>query len=180
MDTIGQASEENGADELKHQEKGLGKMGRMKQYTGDDRPFSALDRKRGVLAHKMVQRNQRKDENVDSDEGWYSRDVSENSENYNSSEDIIDTAVFVSEPAKDKTDPVWTMSPLPCQCPPQAARRSLLNQPDPHNPLQVQAFISQYLRSNVVREQIGMNMNKYIFFVKKNWLKVCFIFEPVV
>ena len=160
---------------MKHQEEGLDKMGRIKGNAGDDRPFYVLDRKRGALAQKndktgkdkqkMIQRTQRKEENVESDEGWYSRDVSENSENYNSSEDIIDTAVFsgtkaASEPEKDKTDPVWTMSPLPCQCPPQAARRSLLNQPDPHNPLQVQAFISHYLRANVVREQKGMNMNK--------------------
>ena len=150
-------------------------MGRIKGNAGDDRPFSVLDRKRWELAQKndktgkdkqkMVQRNKRKDENVDSDEGWYSRDVSENSENYNSSEDIIDKAVFAatkaaSEPAKDKTDPVWTISQLPSQCPPHVARRYILNQPDPHNPLQVQAFISHYLRANVVREQKGMNMNK--------------------
>ena len=148
-------------------------MGRMKHHAGDDRPFSALDRKREALAQKndktgkdkqkLVQRNQRKNENVESDEGWYSRDVSENSENYNSSEDIIETSVFAgtkaaSEPAKRKTDPVWTMTPLPCQCPSQAARRSLPHQPDPHNPAQVQAFISQYLRTNVAREQKGMKI----------------------
>ena len=160
----------------------LGRMGRKKHQAGDDRPFTVLDRGRGGLSNdnqkkdrdkqKMFQNKNEETDHVESDEGWYSRDISENSENYNSSEDNGNTRGFaeIEEESfnQNKTfaefDSLSTFATpeigvaecgrlgRPCRLP-----RTI--HPDPHNPSQVSDYISQYLKTNVIREKGELGKN---------------------
>ena len=124
-------------------------MGRKTDKAEDDRPFSGMYKGRVVPGREKHQkerwkkmRKKNKYDTEESDEGWFSRDMSEISENSesgentNSIEDNADKPELVKSPAETNV-----------------SRRFLLNSPDPHNPQQVQAFISHFLRNNVVREK---------------------------
>ena len=134
-------------------------MGKKTDKTEDDRPFSGMDRGRVVPGREKHQRERckkmrkkNKDDTEESDEGWYSRDMSEISENSecvensNSSEDNADKPELV------KTENPWKTNVI---------RRLLLNSPDPNNPQQVQAFISHFLRNNVVRDRGTVGLTVY-------------------
>ena len=119
-------------------------MRRKAKKARDDRPFSALERGWGVLTSRKQRqeifwRRSKKQISEESDEGCYSEEFSDNSDNLISTDDSLNA----NEIDKDSFSTGIGISPPPLALPP----------PDPHNPEQVQEFISHYLRTNIFKRK---------------------------